>query len=114
MRAALDRDAAVELLRGAVGHESITGNEANFAGFLEQRMLALGLSDLGRAEFLPGRPNVWGEQKGAGAGPRLLFIGHTDTVHVDGWREHWAGTSERTRSPRRSSTGRSGGAAPAT
>jgi hypothetical protein len=89
LRAALDRDEAVELLRGAIGRESITGHEANFAGFLEQRMRALGLSDIGRAEFAPGRPNVWGERKGAGAAKRLLFIGHTDTVHVDGWREHF-------------------------
>ena len=93
LRAALDRDEAVELLRGAIGRESITGHEANFAGFLEQRMRALGLSDIGRAEFAPGRPNVWGERKGAGAGKRLLFIGHTDTVHVDGWHERWAGTT---------------------
>ena len=54
-----------------------------------------GLSDVGRAEFPPGRPNVWGERKGAGGGKRLLFIGHTDTVHVDGWRERWAGTDAR-------------------
>jgi acetylornithine deacetylase/succinyl-diaminopimelate desuccinylase-like protein len=93
LRAALGRDAAVELLRGAIGRESITGHEAGFAGFLQERMLALGLNNIGRAEFAPGRPNVWGEKKGAGAGKRLLFIGHTDTVHVDGWREHWAGTT---------------------
>lgn len=92
LRAALDRDEALTLFRGAVQHESITGNEANFVAYLQDKMHALGLTGLRTAEFLPGRPNVWAERKGAGEGKRLLFIGHTDTVHVDGWREHWAGT----------------------
>jgi acetylornithine deacetylase/succinyl-diaminopimelate desuccinylase-like protein len=90
--AALDRDAALALWRGAIGCESITGNEANFVAYLEKRMRALGLSGLNTAEFLPGRPNIWGERKGVGEGRRLLFAGHTDTVHVDGWGDHWAGT----------------------
>jgi acetylornithine deacetylase/succinyl-diaminopimelate desuccinylase-like protein len=89
---ALDREAALGLWRGAIGRESITGNEANFASYLEQRMQELALTSIGTAEFLPGRPNVWGERKGSSGGKRLLFIGHTDTVHVDGWREHWAGS----------------------
>ncbi|OOG70849.1 M20 family metallopeptidase [Sinorhizobium sp. A49] len=88
----LDRDAAIALFRGAIGRQSITGNEANFVAYLREKMAALGLNNLETADFLPGRPNIWGERKGAGDGPRLLFIGHTDTVHVDGWREHWAGT----------------------
>ncbi len=28
---------------------------------------------------------------GAGGGQNLIFVGHTDTVHVNGWGEHWAG-----------------------
>lgn len=92
LRTVLDRDAAVDLFRGAIGRESITGNEANFVAFLAETMQRLGLEGLQTADFLPGRPNVWAERKGRGKGPRLLFIGHTDTVHVDGWREHWAGT----------------------
>lgn len=92
LRSALDREAAIDLFRGAIGRESITGNEANFVSFLTETMRHLNLEGLTTAEFLPGRPNVWAERKGAGKGPRLLFIGHTDTVHVDGWREHWAGT----------------------
>lgn len=90
--ASLDREAAVELLRGAVAHESITGNEVNMVAYLESEMRKLGLSELATAEFLPDRPNIWGERKGAGKGRHLLFIGHTDVVHVEGWREHWAGT----------------------
>lgn len=89
---ALDRDEAIALFRGAIGRESITGNEANFVAYLEEKMRALGLTGLRTDEFLPGRPNIWAERKGDGRGPRLLFVGHTDTVHVDGWREHWAGT----------------------
>lgn len=91
----LDCAGALDLLRGAVARESVTGNEANFVGFLEQRMAALGLAPQ-KADFLSGRPNVWGERRGTGEGgsdgPRLLFIGHTDTVHVRGWEEHWKGT----------------------
>lgn len=87
----IDREDAVAMLKAAVARQSITGNEADFAGFLKERMDRLAL-DPQMAEFQPGRPNVWGERKGAGGGDRLLFIGHTDTVHVRGWEERWAGT----------------------
>ncbi|KQV33627.1 MULTISPECIES: M20/M25/M40 family metallo-hydrolase [unclassified Rhizobium] len=92
LKAALDRDAALALFRGAVQRDSITGNEANVVAYLADEMRKLDLSGLTTADFLPGRPNVWGERKGAGSGKRLLFIGHTDVVHVEGWREAWAGT----------------------
>ncbi|PLP59427.1 acetylornithine deacetylase [Mesorhizobium loti] len=92
LSAALDRDEALTLFRGAVQRQSITGTEANFVAYLQDKMQALRLTGLQTAEFLPGRPNIWAERKGTGQGKRLLFIGHTDTVHVDGWREHWAGT----------------------
>ncbi len=91
LRERVCRDSAIELLQGAVARESITGNEANFVDYLETRMAALKLQPQ-RADFLPGRPNIWGERSGTGGGKRLLFIGHTDTVHVRGWSEHWAGT----------------------
>ncbi|WP_157014780.1 M20 family metallopeptidase [Mesorhizobium xinjiangense] len=87
----LDKADALDLLKGAVARQSITGNEANVVDYLEQRMRDLRLAPE-RADFLPGRPNVWGERTGEGGGPRLLFIGHTDTVHVRGWAERWAGT----------------------
>jgi acetylornithine deacetylase/succinyl-diaminopimelate desuccinylase-like protein len=92
LRAALDREAALALWRGAIGRPSITGNEADFVAYLAEHMRKLRLDELRTADFLPGRPNVWGERKGGGESRRLLFIGHTDTVHVEGWREHWAGT----------------------
>ena len=87
----VDRKAAVALLRGAIARHSITGDEANFVDFLQDRMRERSLTPE-RAEFLPGRPNIWGERKGAGEGPRLLFAGHTDTVHVRGWKERWKGS----------------------
>ena len=92
LRAALDRDDAIALLRGAIRAESVTGNEANFVGYLEDQMRVRRIGNLHVSDFLPGRPNIRGERRGDGSGKRLLFIGHTDTVHVDGWREHWAGT----------------------
>lgn len=92
LREALDRDDAIRLLRAAIGRDSITGNEANVVALLRDEMVSRDIENVKTADFLPGRPNVWGERKGAGGGNRLQFIGHTDTVHVDGWREHWAGT----------------------
>ncbi len=91
LKSALDADAAVALLKGAIARESVTGNEANFVSYLQEQMQTLGLAPQSD-DFLPGRPNVWGARKGHGEGPRLLFIGHTDTVHVRGWAEHWKGT----------------------
>jgi acetylornithine deacetylase len=92
LRNALDRDGALSLLQAAISRESITGNERNFVALLQEEMRSRGIGNVKTADFLPGRPNIWGERKGAGGGRRLQFIGHTDTVHVDGWREHWAGT----------------------
>ena len=89
--AALDRDDAIGLLRGAIGCNSVTGKEASMVAYLDAQMRERSLADIKIAEFLPGRPNIWGRRKGRGGGKRLQFIGHTDTVHVEGWREHWAG-----------------------
>jgi acetylornithine deacetylase len=93
LREVLDADDAVALLRGAIGRNSITGNEANFVAYLNEQMRARALTAIETSDFLPGRPNIWGERRGNGGGKRLLFIGHTDTVHVDGWAEHWAETA---------------------
>ncbi|MBV16104.1 MAG: acetylornithine deacetylase [Thalassospira sp.] len=97
LAALLDREDALDLFRGAIGAQSITGNEANFVAYLSKQMTNRGVEAITTAEFEPGRPNIWGERKGVGEGntsksKRLLFIGHTDTVHVDGWRDHWKGT----------------------
>ncbi|NRB15898.1 MAG: M20/M25/M40 family metallo-hydrolase [Rhizobiales bacterium] len=86
----IDRDKYIGLLQGAVQHESITGNEANFVGYLSKKMTDLNLNPE-QEDFLPNRPNIWGRRKGNGIGKTLQFIGHTDTVHVNGWRENWAG-----------------------
>ncbi|WP_027834841.1 M20 family metallopeptidase [Maritalea myrionectae] len=89
-RSFLDENQAVDLLRGAVARESITGNEANFVDYLQNEMSARQLGPVVE-EFLPGRPNIFGKRQGNGGGSNLLFIGHTDVVHVEGWREHWQG-----------------------
>ncbi len=92
LKASLDRNGAIDLLRRAVGVPSVTGTEAAFAGLLAKELQLLGAEAVALTEFAPGRPNVRGLLRGAGAGPTLLLTGHTDTVHVRGWAEHWAGT----------------------
>ena len=91
LRAALDADAAIGLLRRAVATPSITGSEAGFAQMLAGELAGLGAEDVTLTDFAERRPNVRGLLRGAGAA-RLLLIGHTDTVHVRGWEERWAGT----------------------
>ena len=91
LRAALDKDDAIGLLRGAIGCNSVTGHEASMATYLDGQMRLRGLDGIETVDFLPGRPNISARRRGAGGSKRLLFIGHTDTVHVEGWREHWAG-----------------------
>jgi len=92
LRATLDETAALDLLKRAIAAESITGNEAAFAALLADTLGWLGAADVTLKEFAPGRPNVSARLSGEGGGPKLLLVGHTDTVHVRGWAERWAGT----------------------
>ncbi len=84
---AQDTESDIALLKDALAIESVTGNETPFARFLETRLSGLGFAT-GRGEFLENRENVWGAKEGD-SGPNLMIIGHTDTVHVRGWEEHW-------------------------
>lgn len=86
----LDTQAATRLLSRAVGAASVTGDEARMVDMLRPEMERLRLSPRVE-EFLTGRPNVTGRRPGAGTGPDLLFIGHTDVVHPRDWADHWAG-----------------------
>jgi acetylornithine deacetylase len=92
LREALDADSGVDLLRRMVACNSVTGLEASMAPLLADELRSLGINDVVVREFLPGRPNVWGVRRGSGQGRSVLLIGHTDTVHVRGWQERWAGT----------------------
>ncbi len=89
----LEPEVHIHRLQAAVRCRSVTGEEANFARYLETELLKMGIR-ADRADFLPGRPNLWAAREGVGDGPRLLVIGHTDTVHARGWREHWSGTEQ--------------------
>ncbi|MDQ0471520.1 M20 family metallopeptidase [Labrys wisconsinensis] len=92
LRGALDEEAAVGLLRRAIGTPSVTGEEAAFAALLAGELRGLGAEAVTVTEFAPGRPNVTGLLPGAPGVRRLLLVGHTDTVHVRGWAERWAGS----------------------
>ena len=89
LNATQDRAADTRLLQRALSIESVTGNETGFARFLETEMAGLGLVT-GKGEFAEGRENVWGTTAGCGSN-HLMFVGHTDTVHVRGWQDRWRG-----------------------
>ena len=57
----IDREAVLTLLKGAVACESVTGNEANFVAFLQAQLERLKVA-YKRADFLPDRPNIWGQR----------------------------------------------------
>ena len=84
--------ADLAMLKEALAIESVTGNETPFARHLEAHLSGLGLAT-GRGEFLDGRENVWGTHHGDG--PNLMILGHTDTVHVRGWEDHWQDDARR-------------------
>ena len=92
VREAFDAKHALALLRRAIATRSITGEEAAFAALLADELRAIGADSVTSRDFAPGRPNVWGVRKGRPGADTLLLIGHTDTVHVHGWSERWAGT----------------------
>ncbi|MBV9290435.1 MAG: M20/M25/M40 family metallo-hydrolase [Hyphomicrobiales bacterium] len=92
LREAFDADHALALLRRAIATPSVTGEEAAFAGLLKDELIAIGAEGVALREFEPGRPNVWGRRDGRAGADTLLIVGHTDTVHVRGWRERWAGS----------------------
>ena len=85
---AQDESADLDLLRSSIALESITGNETPFASFLLTELEKFGLKT-GFGDFLEGRKNVWGHLAGTEGRPHLMFIGHTDTVHVRGWEHYW-------------------------
>lgn len=91
--AAVDADELVELVRTAVGIPSITPNEADFARWVERQLNAGGWDWVERCDATEGRPNVYGTT-GGDEGRALALAGHLDTVHVDDWTEHWAGTDK--------------------
>jgi acetylornithine deacetylase len=89
---AVDGAAALAWLRRAVGTPSVTGGELAFARLVAAELEACGADAVHLEEVEPGRPIVWSVTRGTGGGPSVMLAGHLDTVRVEGWREHWAGT----------------------
>lgn len=90
----IDTNHVLGLVRRLVNTPSITGDEASVAGVIAEELITAGMSDVRLSEFAPGRTNVTGVLHGHGGGNHLLLAGHTDTVHVDGWHEAWAGAPQ--------------------
>ncbi|MCB8881442.1 M20/M25/M40 family metallo-hydrolase [Acidisoma cellulosilytica] len=92
LKAALDPDAAIDRLKRLVHCPSVTGQEDDIAALLEVDLQTLGLDEVTRWAFATGRFNVRARRSIASDRPTVLLVGHTDTVHVRGWQERWAGT----------------------
>lgn len=81
----LDPAYTICLLADMIGINSVVGNEGALAEYLLAELAAMGL-DCDLDEVEAGRPNVYARLRGKGAGKRLNFNGHLDTVPVcDGW-----------------------------
>lgn len=94
LRAAYDPAAALARLCRLVRCQSVTGTECAVAALLEAELRDLRVDDVVRTPFAPGRDNVRGLRSAGPAAPTVLLVGHTDTVHVRGWSERWAGTPQ--------------------
>jgi acetylornithine deacetylase len=88
---AIDESRALKTLQNMIRRQSVTGNEAAFAGDLAALLVEIGAASVTSRDFSPGRPNVWGIKRGRGSGRRLMLAGHTDVVDVPGWSERWRG-----------------------
>ena len=79
---------------------SVTGEETAFALMLAEELRRSGREG-SPSRILRRAAQMSRGLKAATPGPRLLLTGHTDTVHVRGWPERWAGTERETRSAAR-------------
>ena len=100
LRAALDREMRSPCCAARSGARASPATRRISSAISKTQMRRAGSTISRRADFLPGRPNIWGERKGAGGGKRLLFIGHTDTVHVVAGASTGRAPSARIRSAR--------------
>ena len=81
----LDNSYTLRCLEDMIRINSIVGLEGELAEYLRNNLEALGMkTELDIVE--PERPNIYARLEGDGAGKRLHFNGHTDTIPVvDGW-----------------------------
>lgn len=89
---AIDQTAVVDLLQRAVRIPSITKNEATVTELFKSELAKVSPQQIETYLFEGDRPNLTARIKGAGNGNSLMLLGHTDTVHVEGWRDAWQGT----------------------
>ncbi len=89
---AVDAEGLVELVRRATRIPSVTGDEAEFAMWVRDRLAEGGWEQVRTSDAAPGRPNVYASAGRPGDGRSLVLAGHLDTVAVDDWRREWEGT----------------------
>jgi acetylornithine deacetylase len=88
----VDESEALEILQTLVRVPSVTGSEDAIAEVIASELSGIGCDAVRTREFADGRKNAYGVLKGQGGGPSIMLLGHTDTVHVRGWKQRWEGT----------------------
>ena len=88
-------DEVISFFRESIKIPSITTNEKKYGEFIYKKMYEIGFDKLEMFYFKPNRPDICGILNGSGGGRSLMFVGHIDTVHVDGWKEYWKGADFR-------------------
>ena len=90
---AVDADGLVDLVRSATRIPSVTGEEAEFAAWVQSQLATGGWDEVRSSDVAPGRPNVYSFAGEPGSrGRSVVLAGHLDTVAADDWRREWQGT----------------------
>jgi len=91
----INEDEIIDFFQKSIQTQSITRNEKKFSELIFKKMQDIGFDKLEKFDFKPDRPDIFGIiNKKNSKENTLMFVGHTDTVHIKGWKEHWEGTNK--------------------
>ncbi len=91
----INENEIIDFFQKSIQTQSITGKEKKFSELIFRKMHDIGFDELEKFDFKPERPDIFGIiNKKTSKENTLMFIGHTDTVPIKGWKEHWEGTNK--------------------
>lgn len=90
----INENEVIDFFQKSIQIQSITKNEKKFSELIFEKMQDIGFDKLEKFDFKPGRPDIFGITNKTSDSNTLMFVGHTDTVHIKGWKEYWKGTKK--------------------